>query len=328
MLLTEILVTGYAFVIGACVGSFLNVVAWRLPLGMSLIKPASHCPQCKTPIRFRDNVPVLGWILLRGRCRSCGCWISPRYPLVEFAVGAAFALLAWYELATGGSNLPPQTHLWKPIATGLPFDSVLLSVWVYHVTLISLLVIIVLIEFDGKRLTRGFYIFAVGAGIAPPLAWTVLRVASTWTTDTSARGTLLAGMIGAVLGTCLAWSFDPRRSERHRVLLFATALGVVGLFLGEPGVCFTAIMAAVALVVFRLVNYTDFVGRGTPRSLAVLLGSLIAICYWPDVYGVELPIAPVICFLQTLIVFGICVILVATATFELHSTSTPNQATE
>jgi leader peptidase (prepilin peptidase) / N-methyltransferase len=72
-----------AAVLGAAVGSFLNVVAYRLPRGLSLVRPGSRCPSCDTPIRPYDNVPVLSWIALRGRCRSCGAGISARYPVVE-----------------------------------------------------------------------------------------------------------------------------------------------------------------------------------------------------------------------------------------------------
>lgn len=79
---------------GLAIGSFLNVVAHRLPRGESLISPPSHCPKCDTPIRWYDNLPVLGWLLLRGRCRSCGESISWRYPAVEFATGLLFALVA------------------------------------------------------------------------------------------------------------------------------------------------------------------------------------------------------------------------------------------
>ena len=72
-----------AGILGAVLGSFLNVVAYRLPRGESLLRPGSRCPRCETPIRPYDNVPVLGWLWLRGRCRACGAPISWRYPLVE-----------------------------------------------------------------------------------------------------------------------------------------------------------------------------------------------------------------------------------------------------
>src|SRR3954468_8410662 len=76
-----------AGILGAIFGSFLNVVAYRLPRGESLLHPGSRCPQCETPVKPYDNVPVLGWLWLRGRCRACGAKISWRYPLVEAVTG-------------------------------------------------------------------------------------------------------------------------------------------------------------------------------------------------------------------------------------------------
>src|ERR687885_1114910 len=84
----------FAAVMGAVFGSFLNVVAYRLPRGESLSRPASRCPGCETPIRPYDNVPVLSWLLLRGRCRACGARISPRYPAVEAATAVLYAAVA------------------------------------------------------------------------------------------------------------------------------------------------------------------------------------------------------------------------------------------
>ena len=81
-----------AAVLGAVFGSFLNVVAYRLPRGESLSTPRSRCPGCERPIRPYDNVPVLSWLLLRGRCRSCGTSIAWRYPLVELATALLMAL--------------------------------------------------------------------------------------------------------------------------------------------------------------------------------------------------------------------------------------------
>jgi leader peptidase (prepilin peptidase)/N-methyltransferase len=82
-----------AAVLGLLVGSFLNVVVWRLPRGESLIRPRSRCPSCGTAIRPWDNIPVVSWLLLRGRCRDCGARIAPRYPLVELATGVLYALV-------------------------------------------------------------------------------------------------------------------------------------------------------------------------------------------------------------------------------------------
>lgn len=80
---------------GLVVGSFLNVVIWRLPRGESLVTPRSRCPGCAAPISWYDNVPLLSWLLLRGRCRGCGTGISARYPLVEACTAGLFVLAAW-----------------------------------------------------------------------------------------------------------------------------------------------------------------------------------------------------------------------------------------
>ncbi len=87
----------FAFLIGICailglaVGSFLNVVIYRVPRGDSIVRPRSSCPTCGAPIREKDNIPVISWLALRGRCRDCQAPISIRYPLVELACGALFA---------------------------------------------------------------------------------------------------------------------------------------------------------------------------------------------------------------------------------------------
>jgi leader peptidase (prepilin peptidase) / N-methyltransferase len=97
-----------AGVAGLLIGSFLNVVIHRLPRGESLLRPASRCPECGAPVRPYDNVPVISWLLLRGRCRSCGAQISARYPLVELLTAGLFVAVvlvkgadrdAWLGLA-------------------------------------------------------------------------------------------------------------------------------------------------------------------------------------------------------------------------------------
>lgn len=79
--------------LGLAIGSFLNVVIWRVPRGESIVSPPSACPQCGNEIRNRDNVPVLGWLVLRGKCRDCGNPIAARYPLVEAGTSVLFVVL-------------------------------------------------------------------------------------------------------------------------------------------------------------------------------------------------------------------------------------------
>ncbi|MDQ1535533.1 MAG: leader peptidase (prepilin peptidase) / N-methyltransferase [Actinomycetota bacterium] len=90
--MTGLIAAGCAF-LGLLVGSFLNVVIWRVPRKESVVAPASHCPECEAPISPRDNIPVLSWLVLRGRCRHCGVQISSRYPLIELACAALFGAI-------------------------------------------------------------------------------------------------------------------------------------------------------------------------------------------------------------------------------------------
>lgn len=102
------------FAIGASVGSLINVIVYRLPLGLSIVSPPSRCPACETRLTWRENIPVFGWLSLGGKCRFCRSRISPEYPLVELAVGLLFALLftLWY--------LVPPTFQWL----GVPFGQI------------------------------------------------------------------------------------------------------------------------------------------------------------------------------------------------------------
>jgi leader peptidase (prepilin peptidase)/N-methyltransferase len=106
----------FAAIVGLIAGSFLNVVAYRLPRGESLATPGSRCPTCGTPIRPYDNIPVLGWVLLRGRCRACRIAIPARYPLVEGLVAA---------LAIG---VVLTTHTPRDVTLGLALVAVLLPI--------------------------------------------------------------------------------------------------------------------------------------------------------------------------------------------------------
>ncbi|MDP1661242.1 MAG: prepilin peptidase [Phycisphaerales bacterium] len=99
----------FVFCFGACIGSLMNVLVYRLPLGMGVVTQPSHCPKCNTRLSWRENIPVLGWLLLRGKCRFCKARISLEYPLVEFAVAVMFVLV-WLQLywIPGGNGLLAQ----------------------------------------------------------------------------------------------------------------------------------------------------------------------------------------------------------------------------
>ncbi|MEI6622630.1 MAG: prepilin peptidase, partial [Actinomycetes bacterium] len=121
------LLIAFGFLFGLAIGSFLNVVIYRVPLGLSVVSPPSACPNCGHEIRGYDNIPVVSWLVLRGRCRDCGHPISARYPLVEAVTGLAFAVATWVVAV-----LVPPTE--KP---GL-FAGLCLAAWVLVAVVIAL----------------------------------------------------------------------------------------------------------------------------------------------------------------------------------------------
>lgn len=107
------------FLIGAIIGSFLNVCIYRLPRRESIVWPGSHCPACSAPISPRDNVPIVSYLLLGGRCRACRARISPRYPLVELANALGYVVILW-RFGTG----------WTALAYTLLFSALLVITFV------------------------------------------------------------------------------------------------------------------------------------------------------------------------------------------------------
>ena len=219
----------------ANVGSFLNVVAYRVPRGASVAWGGSRCPACEKPIRWHDNVPVVGWLALGGRCRDCDAAIPPRYPLVE-AVAGGIGLLATVELLSGGRTWPAGRF-----GTGrtgadvllLEVDWQLVLVCVAHASLLMVLLAWTLFEADRTRIAWGRFL-AVAAGLAA-----VAVVAGGPTTmpgwPAAAAATLGAG-IGGLLGVTAASPW-----LRQAVVL-------VGIVLGWQAVVGAgAIMAAVAV---------------------------------------------------------------------------------
>lgn len=199
------------FALGAAIGSFLNVVIYRLPRGMSLSRPSSRCPACRHRIRWRDNVPVLGWLWLRGRCRDCRFPISPRYPFVEATVGVAFLLLAVVELYSGGTNLPHWRH--EGGLRGLSLPSAGLHVLtLLHGVLFAALVAAAWMDQDGQRVPVGVWLvpavpLAVTEWLHPAGAWLGLPVGALAGLAVGALyGSRLPTVVGlALIGGYLGW---------------------------------------------------------------------------------------------------------------------------
>ncbi|MFK7760198.1 MAG: prepilin peptidase [Phycisphaerales bacterium] len=107
ILLPKLIILGFIMAFGASVGSLVNVLVYRLPLGLDVVSPTSRCPKCNTKLTWRENIPIFGWLILRGKCRFCKASISPEYPIVESVVAGLFGLLyaLWYLVEPGSSLL-------------------------------------------------------------------------------------------------------------------------------------------------------------------------------------------------------------------------------
>jgi leader peptidase (prepilin peptidase)/N-methyltransferase len=281
--------------LGSCVGSFLNVVAYRLPLEMSVVWKPSHCPRCQHAIRMRDNVPVLGWLLLGGRCRDCGQPIAARYAVVELALGLLFFLLAYVELLRGGANLPggPLSPFGGAIDNVYYPNWPLLGLFVYHAALLSLLMAILLIDLDGHRVPRRLVIIGLMLGFLPAAVWPWLHptlalspLEPGGTTGPFKAGLYLAiGMsvgtlLGAGIGTIPAGLSDSARQPKNLVF----AMTVVGLFLGWQAAMTTAAGTVVAMLALRLLSrpwpILRPILRPIPPMVIVLGFTLLQIACW------------------------------------------------
>jgi prepilin signal peptidase PulO-like enzyme (type II secretory pathway) len=190
-------------ILGGAVGSFINVVVYRLPAGLGISWPPSHCPQCKHPIRAYDNVPVLAWLWLRGRCRDCGRPISARYPLVEALTAGLFVLLVVVEVFYEGHNLPLRT----PPAAGQPAEYPVLqamAICAFHLALLCTLLASALITLDGHRPPWRLFAPLLAVGCVAPMIWPWLHpqpsgpdiVGSPW-------AGVIDSLIGLGAGYCL-----------------------------------------------------------------------------------------------------------------------------
>ncbi|MFM8571580.1 MAG: prepilin peptidase [Pirellula sp.] len=160
------------FYLGACIGSFINVVASRTPQKKTIVTRGSHCPFCDKPLNMIDNSPVFGWILLRGRCRACRLPISPRYLIMEIAVGLIFVTLGAIELIGNGVNLPYRE--WRfgvgIVSTVFYPKWGLIGAMALHLSLFSVAVMLIGTQFERLKFPKLPLLVILGIYIASFIA--------------------------------------------------------------------------------------------------------------------------------------------------------------
>ncbi len=203
--------------LGATVGSFLNVVAYRMPRNKSVVFSASRCPKCNSSIRPTDNVPIFGWLRLEGRCRTCQNPISSQYPIVEALTAAIFLLLFSVELVSGGANLPLRTpNLYAGIVWvlfELRWDLILY--FLYHSLLFCLVLSWMLIDFDRQKVTGLAILVCSLLVVSPMFAQPSLQpVPAIVSADSyppaltqALLSSLIGGLFGSAIGAMFAWIY-------------------------------------------------------------------------------------------------------------------------
>lgn len=235
----------YAGVIGACIGSFLNVVIYRLPLGQSIVSPPSRCPQCGHRLQWFDNVPLLGWLMLRGRCRQCKNPISMQYPLVELITAVLFVLTVWLT--------PPGLLL------------------VTRLLLVCILIVLFGIDLEHQILPNVITLPGIAIGLslslfAPP----------------GLRDALIGAAVGGGVLYAIAWGYYLWRREEGLGMGDVKMLAMVGAFLGWKAVLVTLVLASfsgaligVALIATQRGNMKLALPFGTFLALGTLAAMFV-----------------------------------------------------
>ena len=261
----------FFFLFGIVIGSFLNVCICRIPEGESIVSPASRCPRCKTPIQPYDNVPILGWLWLGGKCRTCGLTISPMYPIIEFLTGAIFVLtylkfditLATFKwlffsclliiliVTDLRVRLLPDAVVWPGFGIGLVFATKIPADDAAGYMIIAYL---------ERAVPSGFYqnLYQLHRPVLPYL--------------NAALG-LLDALLGAAFGAFLLWAaaalYKFVRKREGMGMGDVKMMAMVGAFLGVSGAFLTILFGTLLGSVIGMALVAGLYALGWKRELAL-----------------------------------------------------------
>lgn len=317
--LMEVFMSGWFFVLGATIGSFLNVVVFRLPQGISLIAQRSKCPACQYPIAARDNIPIVGWLKLKGRCRNCEAAIPIRYPVVEFCTGAIFLVLYFVELISGGTNIPVRSPNHYSGVVWIIFYTKwdLIALYLFHCFSLCSLLSWSLIQYDRKHVPARSVLVCLMIVLAAIAVWPPLMpVGSSWTPAgipsqvLAMSASLTAAAIGLILGLLLgllsipalrcfrAWQCGSQKNaesnlvesdNRETTRMSVACLGslmIVGSTFGWQAL----LTVAIASLVLQAGAYTasrrySFLIR-CPFIGWLFVATFLHLLFWRQIYGV------------------------------------------
>jgi len=246
-------------VFGLIIGSFLNVVIWRMPRGESLSHPGSACPSCGHSIRWWDNIPVLSWLLLRAKCRDCGVAISARYPAIELGTGAAFAIVVAWRLAVDAN--------W--FESGAKFFAAIIAL-VAFLYLAAISIALAIIDLETHKLPNRIVLPAYGVSIVLLAAASLLA----GDLDSLLRGAIgLAVLFAAYFVMALVYPGGMGFGDVKLV-------GVLGLYLGWTSWAALAVGAFAAFLLGAVFSAVLLILRRANRKSGIPFGPWMLLGCW------------------------------------------------
>ena len=273
--------------LGAFFGSFMNVVIYRLPAGKRLAHPGSTCPFCGHGVRWFDNIPVLSWLALRGRCRDCKRSIAGRYPFVEALVGAMFLWLVLAEVHSNGTTLPHLHNTRQPGAE----ESALWIGYAYRLLMMCTLLCAVLIEYDGRCPPLKLYWPALLVGLCLPLWMPTVRPVAAWVrvpdpsqytavASASMSGSVADGLYGVCIGFLVGLFVAIGSRNLNAALALPLNFAILGVFLGWQSTILLAASVAGVCLVKDLLASSWAICRRLPDSAILLALTFLYILNW------------------------------------------------